>query len=128
MNKIYLALFVIIIILQARLLSSDGGLGELFSLQEQLKELETSLEEQRLANVKLAQQVHDLQENTHAVETIARQALGMVKSDEVFIKVIELKNLPSDDVIVLPFDDAEVPIDQDATLSVEPAQNPLLKQ
>lgn len=91
MKKLYLALAILIVILQARLLSSDGGLGELFSLQEQLKTLEKSLEEQRLVNAKLEEEVRALQSNPASIETIARQTLGMVKQDEVFIKVIELK-------------------------------------
>ena len=91
MKKLYLALAILIVILQARLLSSDGGLGELFSLQEQLKTLENSLEEQRLLNAELAAQVRTLQENPSSIETLARQNLGMVKKDEVFIKVIELQ-------------------------------------
>lgn len=91
MKKLYLALAVLIVILQVRLLSSDGGMGELFALKEQLNGLEKSLEEQRLINAKLAQEVKNLQSNPVAIETIARQTLGMVKQDEVFIKVIELK-------------------------------------
>ena len=92
MKKLYLALAILIVILQARLLSSDGGLGELFLLQEQLKTLEHSLEEQRLLNAELATQVKTLQEDPSSIETLARQTLGMVKKDEVFIKVIELQS------------------------------------
>lgn len=92
MKTLYLALAILIVILQARLLSSEGGLGELFSLQEQLKTLESSLEEQRLLNSELATQVKALQENPSSIETLARQTLGMVKKDEVFIKVIELQS------------------------------------
>jgi len=91
-KKLYLALAILIVILQARLLSSEGGLGELFSLQEQLKTLESSLEEQRLLNAELALQVKTLQENPSSIETLARQNLGMVKKDEVFIKVIVLQS------------------------------------
>ncbi len=91
MKKIYLALAVILVLLQVRLLSSEGGLVELFALQDQLESMEASLEEQRLINAKLAEEVKNLQSNPLAVETIARQTLGMVKKDEVFIKVIELK-------------------------------------
>lgn len=97
MKKIYLGLAFLILIIQARLLSSEGGLGELFTLQEQLKTLEVSLEEQRLVNAQLVQQVNDLQSDTSSVETIARQTLGMVKKDEVFINVIELKSEKGDD-------------------------------
>lgn len=90
MKKIYLAFAVLIVILQARLLSSDGGIGELFLLQNQLTSLEASLSEQRLVNAELAQEVKSLQTNPEAIETIARQTLGMVKKDEVFVNVIEL--------------------------------------
>jgi len=90
-KKLYLALAILIVILQARLLSSEGGLGELFTLQEQLKTLESSLEEQRLINAKLEEEVRALQSNPQSIETIARQTLGMVKQNEVFIKVIEVK-------------------------------------
>jgi len=90
-KKIYIALAILIVVLQARLLSSDGGLGELFVLQDQLNTLEKSLEEQRLENVKLAKEVKSLQTNPAAIETLARQNLGMVKDDEVFVQVIELK-------------------------------------
>lgn len=91
MKKIYLLFAVLIVLLQARLLSSDGGLSELFSLQEQLKTMESALEEQRLVNNELAKEVKSLQSNPLAIETIARQNLGMVKKDEIFIKVIELQ-------------------------------------
>ncbi len=106
MKKIYLGLAFLILILQARLLSSEGGLGELFALQEQLKTLEISLEEQRLVNAQLVQQVKDLQLDTASIETIARQTLGMIKKNEVFINVIELKPVKeegvSDEIVNLP--------------------------
>lgn len=91
MKKVYLALALIILVLLARLLSSDGGLGEFFALKEQLKVLESSLDEQHILNETLAKQVKELQNDHVLLETIARQTLGMVKKDEVFVKVIELK-------------------------------------
>ena len=91
MKKLYFALAIIVVILQVRLLSSDGGLGELFALQEQLSKLESALEEQRITNAKLAAEVATLQSDPKSIETLARQTLGMVKQDEVFIKVIELQ-------------------------------------
>ncbi|NPA71506.1 MAG: septum formation initiator family protein [Gammaproteobacteria bacterium] len=94
MKKIYLGLALLILILQARLLSSEGGIGELFSLQEQLAKLEYTLESQRLENALLAQKVAHLQSDISSIETIARQTLGMVKKDEVFIKVIALQSEP----------------------------------
>ncbi|WP_178862381.1 FtsB family cell division protein [Thiomicrorhabdus cannonii] len=92
MKKIALILSLIIVVLLARLLSSHGGLGELFSLQNQLSELETQLQQQERENAELSQQVQDLQSQNSAIETIARQTLGMIGQDEVFVEVIELKN------------------------------------
>ena len=60
-------------------------------MQEQLKSMESDLEQQRIINAELAKEVKNLQSNPMAVETLARQTLGMVKQDEVFVKVIELK-------------------------------------
>jgi len=96
-KKFYLALAVIIVLLQVRLMSSEGGIVELFALQEQLNALEASLEQQKVINAKLAEEVKNIQSDPLAVETIARQTLGMVKKDEVFIQVIELQ--PEDVVI-----------------------------
>jgi cell division protein FtsB len=90
-KTIYIALAILIVVLQVRLLSSNGGVGELLALQEQLKKLENSLENQRIANAQLEIYVKDLQTQTTAVETIARQSLGMVKKNEVFINVVELQ-------------------------------------
>ncbi|WP_319557587.1 septum formation initiator family protein [Thiomicrorhabdus sp.] len=91
MKTLFVALALILFVIEARLLSSSGGVGELVSLNEQLKKLEASLEEQRLVNARLKTEVEALQNNDDAIETIARQTLGMVKKDEVFVQVIELQ-------------------------------------
>ncbi|MBN2865528.1 MAG: septum formation initiator family protein [Thiotrichales bacterium] len=90
MKILYISLALIILVLQARLLSSEGGISELFALQKQLNQLEVELAEQQALNAELAQEVKVLQTQDSAIETIARQTLGMVAKDEVFIEVIEL--------------------------------------
>ena len=90
MKKLYISLALIILILQARLLSSEGGVSELFALQKQLNQLEVELTEQQALNEALAHEVKVLQMQDEAIETIARQTLGMVAKDEVFVEVIEL--------------------------------------
>lgn len=92
MKRIYIILGFIVLILLARLLSSEGGLSELFALQNQLQQLEGELDQQLSINTTLAQQVQDLSEQDSAVETLARQTLGMIAQDEVFIEVIEPKS------------------------------------
>lgn len=90
MKILYVSLALIILILQARLLSSEGGVSELFALQKQLNQLEVELTEQQALNEALAHEVKVLQTQDEAIETIARQTLGMVAKDEVFVEVIEL--------------------------------------
>lgn len=90
MKTIYIVLAIVILILQIRLLSSDGGVGEYFTLQKQLDTLQTQIDDLEARNAILKQEVQSLQSNTDAIETIAREKLGMIGQDEVFIKVIEL--------------------------------------
>ena len=94
MKKVYFALALLILVLQVRLLSSNGGLSELFALQTQLAELKQDLTAQKEINAKLLAEVKLLQKHPESIETIARQTLGMVKKDEVFIKVIQLPPKP----------------------------------
>lgn len=85
-----LALAVVILILQVRLLSSDGGVGEWFALQSKLEQLHTQIQSLEKQNALLKKEVTALQSNPRSIETLARQKLGMIAEDEVFIKVIEL--------------------------------------
>lgn len=90
MKSVLILLGIIILILQIRLLSSDGGIGEYLFLQDKLETLNAKIDGLERQNHLLKKEVQDLQSNTDAIETIARQKLGMIAQDEVFIKVIEL--------------------------------------
>lgn len=90
MKTIYIVLGVIILILQMRLMSSDGGIGDYLSLQKKLDDLQFKVQDLEHKNSLLKKEVYDLQTNTKAIETIARQKLGMIGENEVFVKVIEL--------------------------------------
>lgn len=98
MKLLSILLSGLILLLLFRLLSSDGGLGEYFELKQQLTQLEADNQSLAEQNELLSQEVWDLQNHTTAIETIARQKLGMIKQNEVFIQVIELPhalpNLP----------------------------------
>lgn len=102
MKLLYISLALIILVLQARLLSSEGGVSELFALQKQLSQLEIELAEQQALNKQLSKEVNLLQSDDKAIETIARQTLGMVGKDEVFIEVIELPATTINQTIGLP--------------------------
>lgn len=91
MRVILIILAVLLFLSLTRLLSSDGGIGEYLSLNKRVVELERQVQQQQQENSLLIQEVKDLQQGSRAVETIARQQLGMVEEDEVFIKLLELK-------------------------------------
>ncbi|MEA3404489.1 MAG: septum formation initiator family protein [Pseudomonadota bacterium] len=102
MKLLYISLALIILVLQARLLSSEGGVSELFALQKQLSQLEIELAEQQELNKQLSIEVNLLQSDDKAIETIARQTLGMVGKNEVFVEVIELPTTTINRTVGLP--------------------------
>ncbi|HEY9016905.1 FtsB family cell division protein [Thiomicrospira sp.] len=111
--RVFLIILTVLLFLSlARLLSSNGGLGELLSLQSRLAEIETQVETRQNTNALLKQEVLDLQSGDTAIETIARQRLGMVAEGEVFVQLLELK--PSNIVAPSP--------DQSATPVIENPQ------
>ncbi len=96
--RILLTILAVLVFLSlTRLLSSDGGLGEYLSLTTRVSELKQSNQQKSDQNQLLAEEVRDLQAGQQAIETIARQQLGMVAQDEVFIKFLEIKpsNIPA---------------------------------
>lgn len=90
MKGLIILLGFIILVLQVRLLSSEGGVGEYLSLQTRLNQLQQEVQQQTNQNALLKQEVQDLQQGTQAIETIARQKLGMIGQDEIFVRVIEV--------------------------------------
>lgn len=109
MKAIYIVLAVVILVLQIRLLSSDGGVGELLSLQTKLDELHVKVDVLENNNALLRKEVQDLQSSTEAIETIARQKLGMIAKDEAFVKVIELPKNTHSSALKPPADKTESP-------------------
>ncbi len=90
MKIIFSILGIIIFILVIRFLSSDGGISEYQQLSSKLDAIEAENDQLRESNLILKKEVQELQSNTKIIESIARQKLGMIKKDEVFIKVIEI--------------------------------------
>jgi cell division protein FtsB len=105
--RIVLAILAVLLFFAlARLLSSHGGLGEYLALDARLSDLTEKIQLKTTENQLLKQEVHDLQSGTLAIETMARQQLGMIGPDEVFIKLLELK--PSQ-VVAPPPNQDELP-------------------
>ncbi|MDY0136481.1 MAG: septum formation initiator family protein [Thiomicrospira sp.] len=106
MRVVLIFLAVLFFLALIRLLSSHGGLGEYLALHARLNELTEQIQLKTTENQLLKHEVRDLQSGTLAIETMARQQLGMIGSDEVFIKLLELK--PSQ-VVAPPPNEDELP-------------------
>lgn len=104
MKLFYSFLGLVSLALAIRLLSSDGGLGEYLELQKQLTEIQAENQAFEKTNQLLQQEVQNLQSSTDAIETIARQKLGMIKENEVFVQVIELPKL-THSIILAPVEE-----------------------
>lgn len=89
MKWLILALTVLLALLQYELWFGDGGLRDMWHLEEQVTEQEGENQRLRERNAALAAEVRDLKTGLEAVEARARLELGMIKDDEVFYQVID---------------------------------------
>lgn len=89
MKIIVLILFVLIGQLQYRLWFGDGSITEITQYQTRLDELKIQVEEKKHRNDRLYAEVLDLRKGQEAIEERAREELGMIRTGETFIQVIE---------------------------------------
>jgi cell division protein FtsB len=79
-----LGLFLLLLVLQYRLLFGEGSLAELNRLQAELSQLQAANAELRARNDKLELDVLERQRGTEVLEEKAREDLGMIGPGEVF--------------------------------------------
>lgn len=91
MKALNLILLLLFCLLQYRLWFGDGNIPDVRHLQLRRDELASESQKLRERNRELEADVQDLKEGLDAVEERARQDLGMIKTDEVFIQVIDTK-------------------------------------
>ena len=87
MRLLMVVLAVVLVLLQARLWLSNGGLREVWRLETEVaRRVEDN---QRLAarNTALEAEVRDLKEGLAAAEERARTELGMIHSGETFYQI-----------------------------------------
>lgn len=89
MQKLNLILLLLFCLLQYRLWFGDGNIPEVRRLHLRTQELAVESVKLRERNQELEADVVDLKEGLDAVEERARQDLGMIKTDEIFIQVID---------------------------------------
>ncbi len=88
--KIILAiLFVLLVLLQIKLWSGDGGIVDTVQLQR-------AVDQQRLENSALTErnraleaEVEDLKKGIDAIEERARSELGLIKQNETFFQTVD---------------------------------------
>lgn len=82
-------LITLLIVLHAQLWTGRGSVAQVASMKRSLAELERSNQAARLRNDQVANEVRDLQEGLGMIEELARQDLGMVKPNEIFVQIAQ---------------------------------------
>ncbi|MFN3417201.1 MAG: cell division protein FtsB [Caldimonas sp.] len=83
-----LGLLALLGAVHAELWLGKNGLPRVMELQARLDEQQSRNEAARARNDQLAAEVRDLREGLEMIEEKARQELGMVKPDEIFVQVM----------------------------------------
>ena len=76
-------------ILQAQLWFGRGSFPRVTQLRNELAATELKNQSARLRNEQIASEVNDLQDGLGMIEELARQDLGMVKLNEIFVQVAQ---------------------------------------
>ena len=88
------ALAALLVVIQYPLWIGKGGWFRVSELEKQVQaQLDTNTK-LKTRNDALRADVKDLQTGTEAIEERARAELGMVKSDEIYVQVIDLSRSP----------------------------------
>jgi cell division protein FtsB len=82
-------LSLILILLQVRLWSGDGGVPELWRLSHQIEAQRIENSALRERNEALNAEVLDLKEGAAAIEERARRELSMIRRDETFFQSVQ---------------------------------------
>jgi len=82
-----IVLVLLLLILQWQLWTGRGSIRDVAQLQEKLADQKEANARAALNNDRLASEVNDLKEGLEMVEERARQELGMVKPNEVFVQI-----------------------------------------
>ena len=82
-----LALIALLVMLHGQLWFGRGSVSSVAQMNEQLSAQLKKNAQAQLVNDRLAAEVRDLQEGLEMVEEKARQELGMVKANEVYVQI-----------------------------------------
>lgn len=87
-NRVVLvALTALLLIFHGQLWFGRGSLPQVTKMMEQLEAQNLQNQKAHLANDRLMAEVRDLKEGLEMVEEKARQELGMVKPNEIYVQI-----------------------------------------
>ena len=93
MRLIAIVLASLLVLIQYPLWLGKGGWLRVWDMEHQVENAHLKIHELKARNAKLESEVNDLREGTDAVEERARLELGMLKKGEVFVQILDTKNL-----------------------------------
>ncbi|MEF8792188.1 septum formation initiator family protein [Thiohalorhabdus sp.] len=87
--RVALVIMVLILgILQFQLWLGERGITGVWQRQERLQELEATADRFERRNRRLRAEVKDLRQEGEAIVERAREDLGMIRKDEIFIRMV----------------------------------------
>jgi cell division protein FtsB len=84
-------LITLLLVLHAQLWFGRGSVPKVSHMKAELAVLDSVNQQAQLRNDRLANEVRDLQEGLGMVEELARQDLGMVRPNEIFVQIAQKK-------------------------------------
>lgn len=100
MRLILVCLTALLLLIQFPLWLGKGGWLRVWELDQQVNGAHSRNDGLKARNDKLASEVQDLKEGTGAVEERARTELGMIKSSEIFIQILDPGTIPPPETVV----------------------------
>ena len=80
-------LAIVLVVLQAQLWLGRGSIPVVTELERKVQEQKLSNDKARLVNEQLNAEINDLKEGLNMVEERARNELGMVKPNEIYVQI-----------------------------------------
>jgi len=89
LRYVALILLILLLALELKLWTGDGGMRDVWRLQQRLEEQKKENAKLKQRNDALSAEVQDLKSGKEAIEERARSELGLIKPGEVFYQVVE---------------------------------------
>lgn len=89
MKSIYVALVILLGVLQYQLWWADGSVRELNQLKSNLLTEQELYKDKTARNYALIKQIHQLKTNDQAIVAVARHEHNMIMDDETYFQIVE---------------------------------------